>query len=125
MSKQLYHIRQKINAIQHGLLRFRDEKERISLQARTTVSDDTSLNCIILEEFPAKDLINRDVSILHKSHYDFLYILGTVDEEANNGAKILSIRIRKASWFVHKVRGNQSWFQQKYIFEEERQEGAV
>jgi hypothetical protein len=36
----------------------------------------------------------------------------------HNSKRILSVEITKACWFVKRSRGNVSWLQQKYIYEQ-------
>ena len=117
MNKKLQLIQQKIDAIQSGLLRFRDKDAQMTLQVRATTNDDDSLNCIITDNSPRGKLLNRNVHLIQKSHDDYLYINGTVSEEVNKKSKILSIHILKASWFVRKSNGSVSWLQEKYMYE--------
>ena len=120
MRNKLHFIQQKIDSIQFGLLRLRDEKDaRKTWQVRTTTNEDNSLNCIITDEAPRRKLVNKNVNLIQKYRDDYLYITGTVDEEVNHRGKILSIRILKACWFVRKSRGGVSWLQEKYIYEYE------
>jgi len=118
MANKLLHIQQKIDSIQFGLLRLRDEDNNNSWQVRTTTNDDETLNCIITDHAPLKKLVNKNVNLIQKYHDDYLYITGKVDEEVNTKTKILSIRILKACWFVRKTtKGGVSWLQEKYIYE--------
>jgi hypothetical protein len=126
MPNKLLHIQQKIDSIQFGLLRLRDEENNSTWQVKTTTNDDDSLNCIITDDDrPRKKLVNKNVNLIQKHHDDYLYITGTVDEEVNNRSKILSIRILKACWFVRKTKGGISWLQEKYIYENYPAEMAV
>jgi len=117
MTNKLHHIQQKIDSIQFGLLRLRDDDSSNTWQVKTTTNEDNSLNCIITDEFPRRRLVNKNVNLIQKYRDDYLYITGTVDEEVNRKSKILSIRILKACWFVRKSRGGVSWLQEKYIYE--------
>lgn len=118
MANKLLHIQQKIDAIQYGLLRLRDQENNSTWQVKTTTNDDNSLNCIISEDIPRKKLVNKNVNLIQKHHDDYLYITGTVDEEVHNKSKILSIRILKACWFVRKTnKVGVSWLQEKYVYE--------
>jgi len=110
-------IQQKINAIQHGLLRFKDKKEQIALPVKTMANNDNSLDCISIEFLPGKKFINRSVNLVQKSHNDYLYVSGIVTNESNKRNNILSIRILKASWFVKKEKKSVSWLEEKYIYE--------
>jgi hypothetical protein len=117
MNKQLQHIQQKIGAIQLGLLRIRDEKVKLTLQVKTSTNEDNSLNCVVTDEVPKRKLINKNVNLIQKSHNDYLYITGQVSDEVNGKGKILSIVILKACWFVRRSKGNISWLQEKYTYE--------
>ncbi len=117
MNKKLLHIQQKIDSIQFGLLRLRDEEAHDTWHVKTTTNEDNSLNCIITDELPGRKLVNKEVNLIQKHHDDYLYITGTVNEEVNRKSKILSIRILKACWFVRKSKGGISWLQEKYIYE--------
>jgi hypothetical protein len=117
MNNKLYHIQQKIDSIQFGLLRLRDDEAHNTWQVKTTTNEDNSLNCIITDDSPRRKLVNKNVNLIQKYHDDYLYITGTVDEEVNTKSKILSIRILKACWFVRKSKGGVSWLQEKYIYE--------
>lgn len=117
MNKELHDIQQKIDAIQFGLLRFRDKDAQMTLQVRATTNDNNSLNCIVTDDSPRSRLLNRKVNLIQKSHDDYLYINGTVSEEVNKKHKILSIHILKASWFVRKSKGSVSWLEEKSIYE--------
>jgi hypothetical protein len=119
MNKKLLEIQQKIGSIQNGLLRIRDGKnEKVTtLQVKTTANEDDSLNCLVTGESMKHKLLNKEVNIIQKSHNDYLYITGQVEEEVTTKGKILSIRILKACWFVRKRKGSVSWLQEKYLYE--------
>ena len=117
MDKKLYLIQQKIGAIQFGLLRFKDKDAKMTLHVKTTANEDNSLNCVVTDDSPRKRLVNKSVNLIQKSHNDYLYITGEVNDEVNRKGKILSIRILKACWFVRRSKGSVSWLQEKYIYE--------
>lgn len=117
MDTQLYLIQQKICAIQFGILRVHDQNAKITLQVKTSSNIDNSLNCLVTENSPGKDLVNKHVNLIQKHHNDYLYITGQVADEVNGKGKILSIRILKACWFVKRSKGSVSWLQEKYIYE--------
>jgi len=117
MDNKLYLIQQKIGAIQFGLLRFKDKDANHTLQVKTTANEDNSLNCVVTDDSPRKRLVNKSVHLIQKSHNDYLYITGEIDDEVNRKGKILSIRILKACWFVRRSKGSVSWLQEKYIYE--------
>ena len=117
MNTQLNRIQQKIDNLQQGLLRIRDKQGQLTLQVKATTNDDTSLNCIVIDDITEQKLINRKVSLIQKSYNDYLYITGKVNAEVYKGSRILSIKILKACWFVRMSNGNTSWLREKYIFE--------
>jgi hypothetical protein len=117
MDNKLLHIQQKIGSIQFGLLRIRDEKNKMTLQVKTSANADNSLNCVVTEDSPRRRLINKNVNLIQRSHDDYLYITGQIADEVTKKGKILSIRILKACWFVRRQKGSVSWLQEKYTYE--------
>lgn len=118
MNKKLLEIQQKIAAIQHGLLRIRDENNaRQTLHVKAAADQDDRLNCVVTDETLSQDMLNTEVAIIQKSHNDYLYITGQVEDEVTKKGRILSIRILKACWFVRKRKGSVSWLQEKCIYE--------
>jgi len=117
MNKKLDLINQKIGDIQFGLLRFSNKGAQKSMQVRTAVADDHLLNCIIINDSPGTRLLNRNVSLIQKNHDDYLYISGRISGEVQNTSKIISLYIKKACWFTLKKKGNVTWLQEKYIYE--------
>ncbi|MEI9946975.1 MAG: hypothetical protein WDN26_22485 [Chitinophagaceae bacterium] len=118
MNKSLHYIQQKSEAIQDGLLRFRDKQGDLSLLVKTSSNEeDSSLNCILTDPAECKKLMNRKVNLVQKRNDDYLYISGKVSAEVTKGSKILSIHILKACWFERKSKGGVSWLSEKYIYE--------
>lgn len=111
----MQYIGQKIDAIQFGLLRFRDIKGRIALEVRIKVENENSLLCFVEEKTDLRKLINKKVSVVQRSDEDYLYITGRVERNMEKAAKTISVRILKASWFVRKTKGALSWLQKKHI----------
>ncbi len=114
MNQQLKSIAQKIDNIQIGLLRFRDNKKRVTLQVRVKVFYN-SLKCFIIENVNADKLLNKRVTLIQRSENDYLYLSGVV-EKAEKEKSTVSIRILKACWFVRQNGGGISWLQEKFIF---------
>lgn len=116
MSNKLQLIRQKVEDICYGLLRFSEGDERQTLQVSTSFDHNHLLNCIIQNEGENNSLLNRQVSLIQKNENDYLYLTGQVDEEVR-GYKIVSLRITKACWFIRKRKGNVVWLQQKCVYQ--------
>ena len=117
MKTKMHYIGQKIDAIQFGLLRFRDKKGRVTLEVRTKVDHENSLLCFIEEKADLRKLVNKKVSVIQRSQNDYLYIIGQVEENKEKGAQTISVRILKACWFVRKTKGALSWLQEKHIYD--------
>lgn len=118
MNKTLRNIKQKMGAIQFGLLRMRDNEERITtLQVKLAENEGIMLSCLVTDALHGKKLLNQTVNLIQKCHNDYLYIAGKVTDEDKTSNKILSVEITKACWFVKKSKGDVSWLQQKYIYE--------
>jgi hypothetical protein len=107
-----------MGAIQFGLLRMRDNDEKVTtLQVKLAEHEGAFLSCLVTDTLPRKKLLNRTVNLIQKYHNDYLYIAGKVTNEMQNSKKILSVEITKACWFVKKSKGSVSWLQQKYIYD--------
>ena len=115
MNNSLHLIQQKIDKLQDGLLRFQDEAEKVTLHVKAATNEDDSFNCIVEGSFD-KELCNKDVNLIQKSYNDYLYVTGKVSAETKDGAKILSIRITKASWFEKMKKGSVIWLKEKHTF---------
>lgn len=117
MNKKLHYIGQKIEAIQFGLLRYHDKKDRITMHVTAKTNGDNTLICITTGNADIKKLVNKKVNLIQKSEDDYLYISGEVKEKPDADKKILFISIVKACWFVRKSKGSLSWLQEKYIYD--------
>jgi hypothetical protein len=117
MKKKLGHIRKKIDDIQIGLLRFRDDQDQVTLHVKAKSNEDDSVNCIIAGNADLSKLANRSVNLVQKYENDFLYISGQVKEKAGKNQKMLSFKIIRACWFIRKSKGTLSWLQEKYIYD--------
>jgi len=115
MNSSLFLISQKIDKLQHGLLRFHDKAGKITLHVKAVSNEDASFNCIVEGSFD-KRLYNRNVNLIQKSYNDYLYVSGKVSAETQQGAKIMSIRITKACWFERMKKGSLTWLKEKYTF---------
>jgi hypothetical protein len=118
MNKTLRNIKQRMGAIQFGLLRMRDNNEQVTtLQVKLAENEGAMLSCLVTDTLPRKNLLNQSVNFIQKCHNDYLYIAGKVTDANKDSKKILSVEITKACWFVKKSKGDVSWLQQKYIYE--------
>ena len=108
-------IRQKIGAIQIGLLRYDQKGKKLSLPVRISVEENDSLNCVITD-LPAQQLLNKDVTLIQRDHDNYLYIGGHISREIQNNTLVLSVDITKACWFVRKSKGSVTWLQEKCVY---------
>lgn len=116
MNRSLQIIQQKVGSMRVGLLKFPDEGEKPRLHVSTTLDDTNRLNCVI-KNADNGTLLNKEVVLIQKNNKDYLYIVGTIDDEVKTSSKVISLSITKACWFVRKAKGNVSWLSQKYIYE--------
>jgi len=117
MNIKLRHISQKIDDIKFGLLRYQDEKDRVTIHVTAKTNEDNTLICITTGSDDLKKLANKKVNLIQKSADDYLYISGEVKEKSDKNKKALFISIVKACWFVRKSRGTLSWLQEKHIYD--------
>ena len=115
MNKKLHYIREKIDAIQFGLVRYHDDEERINLHVKTKFNNDNTLLCITTGSTNLKRLNNKRVNLIQKSENDYIYISGEVKEKPNKN--VFFISVLKACWFVRKSRGSLTWLQEKHIYD--------
>jgi hypothetical protein len=115
-SRKLSLIKQRIGDIQYGLLRFEDKNKQITLHVKVTANEDTSLNCIVTDEYSQK-LMNKNVHLIQKYHDDYLHIAGKVSEEIKKNNRILAVEIERICWFVRHSKGSISWLSQKCLYE--------
>jgi hypothetical protein len=117
MSKKLHVIKEKIDAIQFGLVRFQDRDERVSMQVKTKTNGDGIVECFASPGADLPDLLNKKVNLIQKSDNDYLYISGEIKEKPGRNKKMFSISILKASWFVRKSKGALTWLQEKHVYD--------
>lgn len=112
-------IREKIDNLQNGLLRFHDSRGPSTVHVKAITNEDGSFNCIVVEDSFREKLYNRNVNLIQKRHNDYVYVSGKVAAEANHNSKILSVKIIKACWFERIGKGCTSWLKEKCLFESE------
>lgn len=114
---KLLHIKRKIDQIQVGLLRFRDNDDNFTLHVNAKSCENDSVNCVIADNTDLSRLVNKNVNLVQKSKNDYLYISGQVKEKTGINKNILSFKILRACWFTKKTKGSLSWLQEKYIYD--------
>ncbi|HEV7783031.1 MAG TPA: hypothetical protein VGO58_17265 [Chitinophagaceae bacterium] len=124
MSNKLELIRKKVEAIQHGLLRFSEGTMRQTMQVKALAGNESGVNFIIKDEGHKTSLLNREVNLIQKKDDDYLYISGEVDEEVKAKDKTISLKIIKAFWFTRKKKGNAIWLQEKFTYMRDDMEKA-
>ena len=117
MNKTLRNIKQRVGAIQFGLMRVHDRSGQFTLQVKVAENEGDLLSCLVTDDIPEKSMLNKNVTLIQKYHDDYLYIAGRIKDEMATGKKILSVEIRRACWFVKKTKGTTSWLQQYYIYD--------
>ena len=117
MDKALKRIRQKIETIRYGLLRFGKEEERQTMEVNASVNGDHLLDCIIINDNAGAVSAGGELNLIQKKDDDYLYITGLIKKKVRKTGKIISLRITKACWFTRKKRGNVIWLQQKYFYQ--------
>jgi hypothetical protein len=103
----------KIGSIQLGLLRYRKNGKNITVRVRITVNEDNSLYCVAWDDQPVDKLMHKHVTLIQKDSENYMYIGGRISKEVKNNKLILSVDVKKASWFVRQSRGSVSWLQEK------------
>jgi hypothetical protein len=109
-------IHEKISAIQVGLLRCKHKGEKISIPVKIAVGDNDILNCLVMDDIPAKKLLNKEVTLIQRDHGNYLYIGGRICQEVKTKKLILSLDITKACWFIRKSKGSVTWLQEKCVY---------
>lgn len=117
MNTKLLHIKNKIDTIQVGLLRFRDNDDNVTFHVNAKSCENDSVNCVIDDNTDLSRLVNKNVNLVQKSENDYLYISGQVKEKTSLNKNILSFKILRACWFTKKSKGSLSWLQEKYIYD--------
>ncbi|MGK2863622.1 MAG: hypothetical protein ACSLE0_16945 [Chitinophagaceae bacterium] len=115
MKKNLGPIKRKLDHIQAGLLRFRDNDEQVTLQVNAKSNLDDSINCIITGDVDLNKLPVKLVNLVQKSENDYIYISGEIHQTPGNH-KMISFKVIRGCWFVRKSKGTMTWLQEKYIY---------
>ena len=116
MNKPLHNIHDKIDSIQVGLLRYKQNGKQVTRQVRIVVDEKDTLNCVITDDLPSQKMINKNVTLVQKDHENFVYIDGRITSEIKKNRLILSVDIKKACWYILKKKGSVSWLQEKCVY---------
>jgi hypothetical protein len=116
MEKTRPDIKEKIGAIQVGLLRYTHKGKKQSFPVRIAVEQKDSLNCVLSNDVPSQKLLNKNVTLIQKDHDNYMYIDGRISREVQNHSLVVSVNITKACWFIRKSRGSVTWLQEKCIY---------
>lgn len=118
MNNKLNIILKEVTSIQSGLLRFRNREGQQNLHVKVAAHSNC-LHCLVADEMPR--ISGKKIHLIQRYRNDYFFISGTISGEIQNVAKILSINIRKASWFVKKRKGSVTWFSEKYTYQTSQQ----
>ncbi len=115
MKKNLDLIKRKLDNIQAGLLRFRNNDDQVTFQVQAKSVGDDSINCIITSDIDFNKMPDKLVSLVQKSDNDYIYISGEIHQNLGD-QKMISFKVIRGCWFVRKSKGTLSWLQEKYIY---------
>jgi len=118
MNNQLNLIQKKISSIQYGILRYWEGEEQKSVQVKVVVNEKDSVSFKILDSDAVPGLLDKHVNIIQKYREDYLFVAGTVTNEAKNTG-IISVKLEKASWFTKVKKGNVTWLKEVQKYEKE------
>ena len=118
MNNKLNIILKEVTSIQSGLLRFRNKEGQQNLHVKVA-ADSNCLHCLVADEMPR--ISGKKIHLIQRHRNDYFFISGTISGEAQHVAKVLSINIQKASWFVKKRKGSVTWFSEKYTYQTSQQ----
>ena len=118
MKARLKNIFDAVTFIQTALLRFSDENGQQGLQVRVVYNDDYLIQCILPDKIPMQlQILNKKIHLIQKYHNNYFFISGNIIEQTQDDKRVLSLAVKKAFWFVRRKKENISWFQEKYIYE--------
>ena len=118
MDNKLNAILKEVTSIQSGLLRFRNKEGQQNLHVKVA-ADSNCLHCLVADETPR--ISGKKIHLIQRYRNDYFFISGTISGEVQHVAKVLSITISKASWFVKKRKGSVTWFSEKYTYQTSQQ----
>jgi hypothetical protein len=122
MNNKLNIILKEVTSIQSGLLRFKNKEGQQNLHVKVA-ADSNCLHCLIADEMPK--ISGKRIHLIQKYRNDYFFISGTISGEVQHVAKVLSITINKASWFVKRRKGSVTWFSEKHTYQTSQQRMSV
>lgn len=122
MNNKLNIILKEVTSIQSGLLRFKNKEGQQNLHVKVA-ADSNCLHCLVAEDMPR--ITGKKIHLIQKYRNDYFFISGSIAGEVQHVAKVLSITIHKASWFVKKRKGSVTWFSEKHTYETTPQKMSV
>ena len=110
-------IGDKMKNINSGLLRFHDKSGKKAFEVRSIQpGHPSSVSFEIAETDNPMKLINYPASLIQKSATGYLYQTGLISGISQD--HLLIMTISKASWFVRKGKGKESWFEEACVYEQ-------
>jgi len=113
----MIHIHNKVNEIKSALVRFQDNDSQVSLHVSVKSDGKNSIDCRAGEIVDLAKMQNKTVTLIQKSHKDYLYISGELVKKSRGDKNAFSLRIVRACWFILKSKGAVSWLHNKYIYD--------
>jgi hypothetical protein len=109
-------ISEKICSIQLALLRYKHDGKQMTLHVKIAVDENDTISCMVPENIPSHNLLNKQVVLIQKDRENYVYIGGRITKESQKNKLFLSIEIKKACWYVRKSKGSVSWLQEKCLY---------
>lgn len=110
-------IGDKMKSIATGLLRFTDKFGKKSFVVNNINPDHPSaVSFIITEGEDPGRLIHHSASFIQKSPSGYLYITGFISGMEKNDTLLMTVS--KASWFVRKGKGKNSWLEEACVYDQ-------
>ena len=120
MSNKLSTILQEVTAVQSGQLRFRHREIQQDIEVKVAFGGERILHCVFTGQVPANlRMRGKKVHLIQRHKDDYLFVAGYIIREVQNTARVISIDITKASWFVQKRRGDVSWLREMHTYQSE------
>lgn len=116
METTIQNIQEKIGAIQLGLLRYSHHGKKVSVRVKIAVESDDILHCVVTDDTPIENLLNKNITLIQKDRDNYMYIGGRINSKSNKNKLVLSVDVKKACWFILKKKGSVSWLQEKCTY---------
>jgi len=110
-------IGSKMKSVDKGLLRIQNKIGKKSFIVNNIQSEHpTAVSLLMIEDEDTGRLINHPASLTQESSEGYLYITGLISGiEKNN---VLLMTVSKASWFVRKGKGKESWLEEACVYDQ-------